>query len=82
MEFVTRTVRSSLVIVPERVSMVKIVKLMFMIACLLPVTVMEFVLMKSMALVVNVLMVIMGITVKTILMTACPIIPARITESV
>ena len=82
MEFVTRTVRNSLVIVQERVSVVKIVKLMFMIACLIPVTAMEFVLIKSMALVVNALLVMMGITAKTILMTACPIIPARITESV
>ena len=82
MEFVTRTVRSSIVIVQERVLVVKIVKLMLMIASLIPVTVMEFVLTKSMALVVNVKLVMMGITVKTILMTACPVIPARIMESV
>ena len=69
-------------IVQERVSVVKIVKLMFMIACLIPVTVMEFVLTKSMALAVTVKLVMMGITVKTILTTACPIIPARIMESV
>ena len=82
MEFVTKTVINSLVIVQEQVSVAKIVKSMFMIACLIPVTVMEVVLTKSMALVVNVKRVMMGITVKTILTTAFPIIPVRTKESV
>ena len=79
MEYVTKTMRSLPVIVPEQVSVVKSVKLMLMIACLIPVTVMEFVVIKSMALAVNVILVMMGTIVKTISMIAC-LIPVTIME--
>ena len=53
MAYVTMTMKSTPVIVPEQVSVVKIVKIMLMIAYLIPVTNMEFVVIKSMVLAVN-----------------------------
>ena len=53
MAYVTMTMKSTPVIVPGQASVVKIVKIMLMIAYLIPVTNMEFVVIKSMALAVN-----------------------------
>ena len=68
-------------IVPERVSVGKIVKIMLMIAYLIPVTIMEFAVIKSMILVVNVILAMMGTIVKMISMIAC-LIPVTIMEFV